>query len=213
MKCSPRRLGAAIGSVLLSLLSPALAAPGDSITFVKKLLPEADAAGDQFGQSVAIDGDRIAVGAYLDPEKGLQAGAVYIFERNRGGADSWGLVKKITAPNGAAGDFFGWGLALQGDRVAVGAHLHAGTAGRWRGSVYVFEANSGGTDNWGLVKEVTPAATAIEERFGFDVALDGDLLLVGALGHVEGGQSVGAAYVFRKDKGGASNWGGCAART
>ena len=192
------------------LLLPAtrIMAAADPVVWTKKLLaPKVDATGDRFGQSVAIDGDRIAVSAVWDDERAQDAGAVYIYERNRGGADNWGLAKKITAPSGLAGDNFGWSVALQGGRLAVGAPYHGGAPGHSRGVVYLFDSNLGGTDNWGLVKELAPAAT-MDELFGWVLTLDGDLLLVTALNHrVDGVQYAGGVYVFRQDKGGAGNWG------
>ena len=49
------------------------------------------------------------------------AGAAYIFKRDQGGADNWGQVKKITASDGAAGDYFGVSVSISGDTVVVGA--------------------------------------------------------------------------------------------
>jgi len=197
-----------IASLLLLPATRSTAAPANPVVWVKKLLAsDPDATQDRFGLSVAIDGDRIAVGAVMDDDRAMDAGAVYIFERNRGGADNWGLAKKITAPNGVAGDYFGWRLTLEGGRLAVAAPYHGGVPGHSRGSVYLFESDVGGTDNWGLVKELTPTATA-DELFGWAVAFDGDILAVSAINHrVDGVAYAGGVYVFRKDRGGAGNWG------
>jgi MYXO-CTERM domain-containing protein len=199
-----------VTTIACALLLPATqstAAPAEPVVWVKKLLAaKASGASDRFGHAVAIDGDRLAVGAPLDDDKAQDAGAVYIFERNRGGADNWGLAKKLTAPNGAAGDYFGYSVTLEAGRVAVGAVYHGGSPGHWRGSVYLFESAEGGTDNWGLVKELTPAATA-DERFGFAVELDGDLVVVAAVDHRVDAEYAGAVYVFRQDRGGVRNWG------
>ena len=58
------------------------------------------AADDYFGESVSISGDTVVVGS--DDSNRDDAGAAYIFKRDQGGADNWGLVKKITASDGAA---------------------------------------------------------------------------------------------------------------
>ena len=53
---------------------------------------------DRFGISVAISGDTVVVGAYGDDGWwGNDRGAAYVFERNKGGVDNWGQVKKLTA--------------------------------------------------------------------------------------------------------------------
>ncbi|MBN1667874.1 MAG: FG-GAP repeat protein [Anaerolineales bacterium] len=50
--------------------------------------------GDSFGSSLAIDGDTLVVGAFNEDGAGTNRGAVYIFERDQGGLDNWGQVKK-----------------------------------------------------------------------------------------------------------------------
>ncbi|MCH7811589.1 MAG: FG-GAP repeat protein, partial [Chloroflexi bacterium] len=63
---------------------------------VKKLLASDAQAGDQFGFSVAVSGDTAVVGAFFEDAGGTDAGAAYVFQRDQGGADNWGQVKKLT---------------------------------------------------------------------------------------------------------------------
>ena len=73
-----------------------------------------------FGSNVAVSGDRIAVGAIGDDVGARSAvGSVRLFRRSSAG--EWSYDGRITAANGATGDKFGWGLAFDGDVVAVGA--------------------------------------------------------------------------------------------
>ena len=54
---------------------------------------------DQFGFSVAISGDRVVVGAEEATVGGNSSqGVAYIFERDEGGTDNWGQVKRLEAP-------------------------------------------------------------------------------------------------------------------
>ncbi len=92
---------------------------------------------DQFGHSVAISGDTAIVGALLNDDAGENSGLVYIFDRNQGGADNWGQVLKLTASDAAAGDQFGFSVAISGDTAIVGALLND-DAGSQSGSVYIF---------------------------------------------------------------------------
>ena len=56
----------------------------------------------RFGYSVAISGNTIVVGAYVDDiSNNTNQGAAYIFERNQGGVNNWGEVKKLVASDGA----------------------------------------------------------------------------------------------------------------
>ena len=69
-------------------------------------------------------------------------GAVYLFERNQGGADNWGQVKKLIASDADEDDGFGTSVAISGDTVVVGAPSEDGTPGHTnRGAAYVFERN------------------------------------------------------------------------
>ena len=163
----------------------------------KKITPSDGAAGDHYGIYVDFDGVTLAVGSR--DTNGL-VGGVYIYERNLGGADNWGEVKKTTSGDGTAGDFYGWAAALHGDRLVVGAYAHNGG----RGAAYIYERNQGGADNWGLVKKIVAADADLNDNFGISVAVYQDTIAVGAIGDT-GGQ--GAVYLFGRDEGGANNWG------
>jgi hypothetical protein len=166
-------------------------------TEAKKLSGSDGMAGDQFGFSVATSGDTVIVGAWQNDGN---AGAAYLFERNHGGTDSWGEVKKLTASDGAEEDRFGWAVALSGDTAIVGAFANNGN----KGAAYVFQQNHGGADSWGEVKKLTASDGAANDVFGFSVALSGDLTIIGAYG-VESFK--GAAYVFGRNQGGTDLWG------
>ncbi|MCH8064633.1 MAG: FG-GAP repeat protein, partial [Chloroflexi bacterium] len=88
---------------------------------VKRLTAFGAKLGDEFGISVAVSGDTAVVGASRDDAGGSDAGAAYVFQRNEGGADTWGEVKKLTASDGQAFDQFGGSVAISGDTAVVGA--------------------------------------------------------------------------------------------
>jgi hypothetical protein len=86
---------------------------------------------DQFGKSVALSEDTLAVAAYFE-ESGAtgingneednsasQAGAVYVFTRD--GAGLWSQKAYLKASNPDPGDLFGRSVALYGDTLAIGA--------------------------------------------------------------------------------------------
>jgi hypothetical protein len=104
-----------------------------------KLLATDGAADDNFGGSVAISGDTVAVGAYGDDDKGSYSGSAYIYTRNVVGSltAGWTQRTKLLATDGAASDSFGWSVAISGDTVAVGAYFDDDTGGN-SGSAYVF---------------------------------------------------------------------------
>jgi hypothetical protein len=173
---------------------------------VKKLTASDGAAGDTFGSSVSITHDTVVVGADGDDDKGGSSGSAYIFERNQGGADQWGEVKKLTASDGAAGDNFGRSVSISCDTVVVGAFLDDDD-GFTSGSAYIFERNQGGANNWGEVKKLTASDGASDDRFGESVSIDCDTVTVGARNNDDKGTNSGSAYIFERNHGGADQWG------
>ena len=149
-----------------------------------------------FGWSVALSGDTLIVGA---PEFNSatattnREGAVYQFERNQGGSNNWGLAGTLTAAETNEATGFGWAVAVNGTRMAVGApSMIAGTVAG-AGRVYLY-----GRDGVGgafAYKMQADRRGDSERKFGYSVALDGELLLAGA---PENGSlpNVGAAYLY-----------------
>ena len=83
--------------------------------------------------AVAIDQNTLVVGSHNDGEKGIGAGAVYIFEKEGG---SWIEKQKLFASDPKANAYFGWGLGLSGDSLVVG--------GPGLDKVYVFQRQPNG---------------------------------------------------------------------
>jgi hypothetical protein len=168
-------------------------------TQVANLLAFDAFAGDQFGYSVALDGDRAIVGSPQDDDKGSASGSAYVFERQSGG--SWVLASKLVAADGAIGDFFGRAVAIDGDRVMVGSVLDDDGAGN-AGSVYVYERSIGGT--WSFVQKLVAPSPEADARFGVELALDGDRAAIGATLDDEAALDGGEVYVFEHGFGGWS---------
>jgi uncharacterized repeat protein (TIGR01451 family) len=163
------------------------------------------ASGDRFGEAADLDGDFLVVGAPLDNgPAGDDQGAVYVFYRNQSGMDGWGQVRKITAPDGAAGDRFGASIALSIDKVVVGAPRSDISARADQGAAYVFSRNQGGADNWGFVRKLTASDGAAGDLFGTSVTIEIDHIASGAPGDSAGS---GSTYLFERNTGGVENWG------
>jgi hypothetical protein len=140
---------------------------------------------------VAISGDYAIVGAYFNGEKGYQAGAAYIFHRT---GDSWDTGTKILAADGAALDYFGYSVAIDGKYAIVGAYLND-EKGTDAGAAYIFHRTD---DSWDTgTKIVAPDAAAID-WFGRSVGISGDYVIVGANLNDEKGTDAGAAYIFHR---------------
>jgi hypothetical protein len=185
-------------------------------------------AGDEFGASLAVWEDTLAVGAPEEDSSAtgvdgsqadngaLNSGAVYVFRRT--GTD-WEQEAYIKASNTEADDEFGVAVALYEDTLAVGAYLEdsiaTGVGGDEgdrsaidSGAVYVFRRSGSA---WSQQAYVKASNTGGGDYFGMRVALWNDTLAVGApledsnatgvdgdQGNDSAGDS-GAVYVFRYD--------------
>lgn len=173
----------------------------------------------RFGASAAISGDYVVVGETgAMAVEGRYVGLAHIFKRAQGGAGAWGLVKSIQTRTINPGDSFGEAVDISGDFVVVGARnddfdVNDANFVENAGAAYIYEKNSGGADNWGLVRKIAPALRELGDSFGVSVAIEGDLFVVGAPGERQDASELvplsytGAAYIYRKDQGGVGNWG------
>jgi len=158
-------------------------------------------AGDFFGNSVALSGNRALVGAVRNDGGGTFSGSAYLFERD--GSGMWVQRAKLTASDAAIGEFFGESVALSGDRALVGAILGNNDRGSQTGSAYMFEGDE--TGMWNQVAKLTALDAEANDRFGHSVALSGNLALIGANMDDDFRVNSGSAYVFERD--GAGMWG------
>jgi hypothetical protein len=171
---------------------------------------------DWFGSSLALEGDRLVVGAQAADIDAANpgTGAAFLYERNQGGADQWGLVTRLVADQPEFDSFFGSHVALEGDTLVVAAY----NADRYEGgqpvahqvgAAYVFEKDQGGVNAWGQVARLQPSDGAVLDRFGIGLALAGNDLWLGAPNRtVPGGfGGEGTVYHYRRDEGGAGAWG------
>ncbi len=172
----------------------------------KGLAPAEIEADDYFGLSVAISGDTAVVGAFGDDDAANSAGAVYIFERDLGGPDNWGLRTKLAPAGLAPFSYFGYHVAIDGDTLAVGV-LGDATNGSFGGAVHIFERDLGGSDNWGVRAKLTATGGASLDFFSINMDIDSDTLIVGATQADGAATNAGAAYVYERDFGGVDNWG------
>ncbi|MCH8006801.1 MAG: FG-GAP repeat protein, partial [Planctomycetes bacterium] len=150
------------------------------------------AASDALGNAVAIAGDSAIVGAHFDDDAGGASGSAYVFVRD---GVSWTQQDKLTANDAAAGDVFGIAVAISGDTVVVGAS-DDDDAGSNSGSAYVFVRNG---MSWPQQAKLTASDAAALDAFGRDVAISGNLIIIGAPNNDDNGSESGSAYIYRFD--------------
>ena len=153
---------------------------------------------DEFGRSVAISGDTIVVGAPFDDDfcppgnSDCNSGSAHVFVRT---GEQWSVGAKLRASDAAAGDFFGFSVAISGDTAVVGAH-HPNVVGSNPGSAYVFQKPATGWANAFETVILTASDAADGDTFGASVAISGDTAVVGAPFAEPAGVRSGRAYVF-----------------
>ncbi len=186
---------------------------------------------DAFGGNLALDGNLLLVSAEFEQSSATgvngdevnndltNAGAAYLFQANDSGA--WSQIAYLKASNTRAEQQFGSALAIRGDVLAVGARRENGgatgvngnendTSASDAGAAYVFERGADGS--WSQTAYLKASNTDADDDFGFAVALDGDLLAVGAPGEDSASGAnpgdnaqpdAGAVYLFRRSDNGS----------
>lgn len=160
-----------------------------------KLIASDGAGGDQFGRSVAIDGEFAVVGSWQnDNERGASAGAVYVYRLN---GSEWTQYVKLLAPDGELGDRFGSSVDVQGGRIVAGA-ANGGFFGEGRAYVFSWE-----DPVWVTESTLIPEGAGLSDGFGSTVTIEGDLAVVGApLYDRSTSIDEGLAYIFERQNNG-----------
>ena len=175
-----------------------------------KLTASGGAAYDNFGISVAVDGDTVVVGAPGNDGAGADSGSVYVFVKPTGAWATSTETAKLTASDGAALDYFGYSVAVDGDTVLVGAYQDDDEENDSEdsGSAYIFTKpnSSGGWADWDPMADTETAKLTTsdgtdDDWFGVSVALDGKTAVIGASGDDDKGIDSGSVYVFVKPSG------------
>jgi hypothetical protein len=174
------------------------------MTQTAKLTAFDGGAGENFGISVAIDGDTVVVSAYFDDiEATADQGSAYVFVKPAGGWADMTETAKLTATDGAAGDRFGRCVSISGDTVVAGAYYADVASNADQGAAYVFVKPAGGWADMTETAKLTASDGAASDRFGISVGISGDAVVVGAdIDDVGGITDQGSAYVFVKPAGG-----------
>lgn len=152
---------------------------------------------DYFGHDLAVDGQYGVATAYNDDDRGVNAGAAYALRRR---ASGWEVEQKLVAGEGAHFDLFGTCAAISGRTIVVGAPQNEDTDADARsneGLVVVFERKSNAFP-WVETMVLRPGKPDDDHRFGIDVAINSDVIVVGASHSDAGLLNSGAAHIFSR---------------
>ncbi|KQC03984.1 MAG: hypothetical protein APR53_04220 [Methanoculleus sp. SDB] len=164
---------------------------GGSWAYTATLTASDPVPGAYFGQSVALQGGIMAIGARnADPNA---AGALYVFRQT---GDGWEEIAKMTPDDGKNDDQFGFSVAMAGDTIAVGARRAdlPGASNAGAASLYSVKG-----DTVTLIAKITANDATKGDEFGQSLAFAGDVLAVGARrADVDGNTDQGIIYFFRR---------------
>ncbi len=167
-----------LGEVAIYQQGPGGAGDWNEVAVI--ILPEDQwVASANFGSRVALAGDQLLVGAagYSDSSF-TSVGRAWLFERNLGGTNNWGLRETFLNPRPGSSGFFGDDVDIESNMAAI-----AGPAGDLTPetsndrAVYVYGRDEGGANNWGLADELLPSV--LNSGFGGEIQIDNGLMLVG----------------------------------
>ena len=169
---------------------------GDDWRQQAKIVPDDLGGSDSFGEAVDIRESTAVIGAPGHTPGGVRfAGAAYIYVREGG---TWRQHAKLTADDGAKADRFGSSVAIGSGTIVIGAPAHDTDQGKDAGAAYVYVRDG---NQWKLQTKLTPGVGGKNDQFGFSVATNGNIVIVGAKGRSERAPAAGAAYSFVRTDG------------
>jgi hypothetical protein len=140
----------------------------------QKLMANDKAQSDYFGNKVAISGNLTVVGSYRDDnDRGTDAGAAYIYERDGSGA--WNQVQKLIPNDALASNSIGSAGAICGNMGLIATPLDV-VKGSDAGAVYVFGRGGSG---WSQQRKITGSDGVATDNFGCAVAISGNVGIIG----------------------------------
>jgi len=152
---------------------------------IKSLTP---APVDRFGKAVSINANFLAVSARGIDENGFNNGVVYIVDVTTGSQ-----LHTLVCPDSVRDDNFGVSLAMNSGLLAIGASAHDPTNGFLpnAGAVYIFDPKTAE-----YLWKIIPADTDAFQHFGHSVAVENNVVVIGAYGDKIAGTESGSVYVF-----------------
>jgi hypothetical protein len=155
-----------------------------------KLSASDGAARDNFGVSLALEGNTALIGAPGAMINGnISQGAVYRFDHSSAG---WSQKQKFTSSDGTPINLFGASVSLFKDTALIGAYASKS----YRGTAYVFEDKVGGFTQ---TREIVPSDGVAGDVFGYYTSIDAATALIGSYpADVNGTFEQGAAYFYAR---------------
>ena len=156
----------------------------DGWTEIAKVIPEDGRKNDQFGFTVDVSGNTVAVGARrADTGSLIDTGAVYVYAVKKKSVE---FVTRLSPADARAKDEFGQSVAIAGDTIAAGAWKDDNR----QGSVYLFRKKAG---EWNEAGRIVASDGVAGDEFGYSLSAFGNRMVTGA--HFADAKA-GVAYVL-----------------
>jgi hypothetical protein len=161
---------------------------------VARLTPADAESDDWFGSSLAIDGDKIVIGAHnkKSPDNAPHAGCAYVYKQNSD--NSFTPIAQLFAEDTESFDQFGISVSISGDYIVVGAHYENTNDIIDAGSAYLFKFSD--DTHIDQIAKLSAHDGMANAYFGATVAIDHNNIAIGASGQDMGYIDIGSAYVF-----------------
>lgn len=153
--------------------------------FQQKLTPGNPINAEQFGFSVAVNGNNAVVGAPFTSS----GGTAYAFMRS---GTVWSQQAQLLSSDLAQGDNFGWSVAVLGTRAVIGAEAKNSNNVEGVGAAYIFDQNG---NIWTQQQKLLPLVSGGPVTFGFAVDIGTQAIIVGAP-FFFGASGTGLAFIF-----------------
>jgi hypothetical protein len=149
-----------------------------NLTYRTQIVPSSSGSNSyRFGQSFALDGNRLVVGAweaYWNSMNG--AGAAYLFDFN---GSSYSQVARFSASDVSGGDRFGYSVDVSGNLIVSGTQQEDISGNQNSGAAYLFRIESNGSVT--ELSKLTHEDPKGDDYFGEQVAISADIIAVAAL--------------------------------
>eukprot|EP00002_Diphylleia_rotans_P000227 TRINITY_DN10117_c0_g1_i1.p1 TRINITY_DN10117_c0_g1~~TRINITY_DN10117_c0_g1_i1.p1 ORF type:complete len:492 (+),score=109.67 TRINITY_DN10117_c0_g1_i1:90-1565(+) len=154
-------------------------------------------AGARFGSSLALSDRHALVGAAneeaITTVRG--SGAVYVFQRDS--LAGWNIQSILTANAPHPGDDFGRAVSLSNTKAVIGAQGFNLDGSSQAGAVYIFALKH--KDIWTQKAVITSDNPSKGSRFGYSVALDGNILAISTHHLNPSAESADKIYLFAEE--------------
>jgi hypothetical protein len=152
------------------------------------------------GEQVALSGETAVIAAPFSPNPaGFAAGTAFVFVRN---IATWSAQVQLFGDDGG-GSFqanadFGAAIAIDGNTIAIAAPRYDTAPFSDSGAVFIYSRTG---VNWSQAQRILPPSPNTTGNFGIALALEGDYLIVGEPGNLNGSDTAAVAYVYQRASG------------